>query len=121
MCGCDFNQNIPKIGPKRSYDLIKEFEDIDALPIQYDIQVLEHIKCREIFSYEPSEFTEEMLNMGKNFVQDNSKQKSMERKWREGRLCLMMKHLPKPVSKPYIQMPEYFGREISQEIEIIFV
>ena len=120
MCGCDFNQNIPKIGPKRSYDLIKEFEDIDCLPLQYDVQVLEHIKCREIFSYEPSDVTEEMLNMGKNFVQDNSKQKSMERKWREGRLCLMMKHLPKPVSKQYIQMPEYFGG-LSQQVEIIFV
>ena len=119
MCGCDFNQNIPKIGPKRSYDLIKEFGDIDSLPKQYETQILEHVKCREIFSYEPSNVSENLLNMGRNFVQDNARQKSMERKWREGRLCLMIKNLPTPVSAPYIRMPEYYEKE--NRVEFVFV
>jgi flap endonuclease-1 len=110
MCGCDFNQNMPKIGPKRSYDLIKEYESIENLPDQYDIQILEHEKCREIFKYEDSNIEEEDLNMKWISVkqQMNKDNKSMERKWREGRLNLMMKNLPKPISKPYFQMPQLF-------------
>jgi flap endonuclease-1 len=108
MCGCDFNQNMPKIGPKRSYDLIKEHGSIEKLPEIYDIRVLEHKKCREIFTYEPSDIKDEVLNMRIHINQDNQKSKSMERKWREGRLSLMMKHLPQPVSKNYFQMPQIF-------------
>jgi flap endonuclease-1 len=119
MCGCDFNQNVPKIGPKRSYHLIKEFEDIDLLPKEYDIQILDHQKCRNIFAYEPSDVSDDMLNMRSSRIEtnDNIKNKSMERKWREGRLTLMMKHLPKPVSKPYFQNPQIF----ENRVEIIFV
>lgn len=29
MCGCDYNTNIPKVGPKKSYDLIKKYGTID--------------------------------------------------------------------------------------------
>lgn len=117
MCGCDFNQNIPKIGPKRSYDLIKEYEMIDLLPSNYDIQILEHEKCREIFLFQASNIPEKMLNMKHAYFQDK-KDKSMERKWREGRLVLMMKHLPQPVSKPYFQMPNLFERS---QVEIVIV
>lgn len=106
MCGCDFNQNMPKIGPKRSYDLIKDYESIDYLPSQYPIDILEHQKCREIFSYSPSNISESQLNMLPVSFSEN-KTKSMERKWREGRLVLMMKHLPMPESKPYIQYPNF--------------
>lgn len=120
MCGCDFNQNIPKIGPKRSYDLMKEYHSIDDLPENYDIKILEHKKCREIFTYESSGFEEEDLNMRfdkplnpllgidmKSPVKNN-RETNQERKWREGRLILMMKQLPKPESKPYFQMPQVF-------------
>lgn len=128
MCGCDFNQNIPKIGPKRSYDLMKEYETIDRLPGNYDIQVLEHMKCREIFSYESSGIEDEYLNMRfENIINqrdhlslkriDTTQDKCMERKWREGRLNLMMKHLPKPESKPYFQMPNIFDNRF----EIVIV
>jgi len=126
MCGCDFNQNIPKIGPKRSYDLIKQYESIDQLPAQYDIQVLEHKKCREIFGYEGSEVEESELCMRTDGSRETNScmsqktqgdGKSMERKWREGRLNLMMKHLPKPVSKSYFQMPQIF--ENRYEIVIV--
>jgi flap endonuclease-1 len=122
MCGCDFNQNIPKIGPKRSYDLIKEYETIENLPKQYDTSVLEYRKCREIFSYESTGFEEQDLNMKIDGILGSpitrkTDNKTMERKWREGRLILMMKHLPKPVSKPYLQMPHIFDNRY----EIIIV
>jgi flap endonuclease-1 len=107
MCGCDFNQNIPKIGPKRSYELMKEFESIDDLPEQYDTQILEYKKCREIFSYESSGVKMEDININKeNLAFSNEPKKTLERKWREGRLRLMIKNLPIPVSKPYFQIPE---------------
>lgn len=125
MCGCDFNQNIPKIGPKRSYDLIKQYESIDGLPEQYETEVLEHKKCREIFTYESSGVEDDVLNMKIDFSPERNSlvpknktdEKTMERKWREGRLILMMKHLPKPVSKPYFQIPEMF--ENRYEIVIV--
>jgi flap endonuclease-1 len=121
MCGCDFNQNMPKIGPKRSYELIKEYESIDNLPEQYDIDILEHEKCREIFQFEESYIPEEELNMKFKSVHpkdNNSNNKSLERKWREGRLALMMKILPKPVSKPYFQMPHLLD---NNRFEIVIV
>jgi flap endonuclease-1 len=117
MCGCDFNQNIPKIGPKRSYELIKEYNNIDNLPDQYDIEVLEHIRCREIFKYQDTNVKEEELNMKFIPFDPNNSKKSMERKWREGRLSLMMKHLPKPISKPYFQVPQLFNN--NYEIVIV--
>jgi flap endonuclease-1 len=122
MCGCDFNQNIPKIGPKRSYDLMKEYESIDNLPENYDIQILEHKKCREIFTYEYSGIEDNDLFMKLNSPHklnliSKVEEKSMERKWREGRLNLMMKHLPKPESKPYFQMPQIF----ENRFEIVMV
>jgi flap endonuclease-1 len=117
MCGCDFNQNMNKIGPKRSYDLISEYLSIDHLPDHYPIEVLEHEKCREIFQYAPSNVQENKLFMQRALFTDK-KEKSMERKWREGRLVLMMKQLPNPVSKSYYQLPKLFERS---QVEIVIV
>ncbi len=50
MAKCDYNENIPRIGIMRSYNLIKEYSSIDNLPSQYNISCLTHIKCRELFS-----------------------------------------------------------------------
>jgi flap endonuclease-1 len=117
MCGCDFNQNIPKIGPKKSYDLIREYKSIDNLPDKLSVEVLEHQKCREIFQFSPTNIPDDSLCMKKiNFKE--TKNKSMERKWREGQLALIMKHLPEPQSKTYLQIPTLFERT---QVEIIFV
>lgn len=51
MCGTDFNQNIPKIGPVNSYELIVKYKDIDLLPVEYDKDILNYKRVREIFSY----------------------------------------------------------------------
>ena len=118
MCGCDFNQNMPKIGPKRSYELIKEFHSIDSLPAQFDIQILDHQKCRSIFSYESSGVKIEEVNMKNESLQfSNDHQKTLERKWREGRLRLMIKNLPPPSTKPYFQMPE----SIENRFQVVIV
>lgn len=117
MCGCDFNQNIPKIGPKKSYDLISEYKSIDHLSDKFNIEVLQHEKCRNIFTYLPSNVSDDHLSMKRAKFREE-KNKSMERKWREGRLTLMMKQLPEPQSKPYFQMPNIFERS---QVEIIFV
>jgi flap endonuclease-1 len=117
MCGCDFNQNMPKIGPKRSYDLMKEYEQIENLPDLYPIEILQHRKCREIFEFVESKIEEKQLCMALPYFEEK-KDKSMERKWREGRLTMMMKQLPQPISKPYIQMPSLFERS---HVEIVII
>lgn len=51
MAGCDYNKNMPKCAAGRSYDLIKEYVNIENLPKRYDITCLNHRRCRELFSY----------------------------------------------------------------------
>lgn len=52
MCGCDFNTNIPKIGPKRSFKIITDYGNIDNLkPLNLDLTPLNYERCREIFTY----------------------------------------------------------------------
>ena len=50
MSGCDYNHNIPGIGVKTSYKLIKEYGSIDNLADKYDVTCLNHVKCRELFA-----------------------------------------------------------------------
>ena len=52
LCGTDYNTNMKGIGPEKSFLLIKQYvtiENISQTPQKYDISVLNHIKCREIF------------------------------------------------------------------------
>lgn len=55
MCGCDFNNNIPKIGCKRAFGLLKEHKSIDNITSKYDTSILNYKRCRDIFSYKTSE------------------------------------------------------------------
>ena len=65
MCSCDYNNNIPLIGPEKSYNLIKTFRSIenvinelkqiknkDQSPKYTDdmFSVLKYERCRELFS-----------------------------------------------------------------------
>jgi flap endonuclease-1 len=50
MCGCDYNSNIPGIGEKRSYALINKYGDIDSIPETYKKEILNHVRCRELFA-----------------------------------------------------------------------
>jgi 5'-3' exonuclease len=57
MCGSDYNENIPKIGPSKAYKLLKENSTIDNLENKgYDISVLNHKRVRNLFlDYEKSQ------------------------------------------------------------------
>lgn len=50
MCGCDYNDNIPGVGPINAYKLIKQYHSIDNLPENYNTKILNHIRSRELFS-----------------------------------------------------------------------
>jgi flap endonuclease-1 len=54
MCGCDYNTNIKGIGPDKSYKALLKAKSIDALPSNYDVKILNHIRCRELFSCKKS-------------------------------------------------------------------
>ena len=52
MCGCDYNKNIPLIGPVKAYKLLKEHSSIEELKNitpTVDITILNHIRGRELF------------------------------------------------------------------------
>jgi len=49
MCGTDYNDNIPGVGPVNAYKLIKQYGSIDALPSNIDRTILNHTKSREVF------------------------------------------------------------------------
>ncbi len=50
LCGCDYNTNIKRVGPKTSYKLIRNHKDIDNLPDKYDKSCLVYQRCRQLFS-----------------------------------------------------------------------
>jgi 5'-3' exonuclease len=52
MCGTDYNSNIPKIGPKNAFKLIKEHQNIEniATNTSLDISILNHTRGRELFT-----------------------------------------------------------------------
>lgn len=68
MAGCDYNNNIKGIGIKRAYSLIKTYHSIDNLPQKYDISVLNHQLCREMFNVKPSE---EVIKIAENLIVDD--------------------------------------------------
>ena len=51
MCGCDYNKNIPRIGPATSLKLIQDYNSIENIKIKtdLDISILNHIRGRELF------------------------------------------------------------------------
>lgn len=53
LCGCDFNTNIPLIGPKKAWNLMVKYESLDKADIK-KIELLRHVRCRELFAYTPS-------------------------------------------------------------------
>src|SRR3990167_519426 len=51
MCGTDYNNNIPKVGPVKSFELIKKHKSIEnvAKNEKIDITCLNHLEVRKIF------------------------------------------------------------------------
>jgi flap endonuclease-1 len=51
MCGCDYNTNIPKVGPQTAFKYIKEFGTIENISKSknIDVSILKHDRCRDLF------------------------------------------------------------------------
>lgn len=58
MCGTDYNKNIPKIGPMKSYALINEHKSIEEIEnkTELDTSILKYVRSRELFSFCPKYF-----------------------------------------------------------------
>lgn len=50
MCGTDYNKNIYKVGPSKSFSLLTEFGIIENLPTTYDTTILNFKRVRDIFN-----------------------------------------------------------------------
>jgi 5'-3' exonuclease len=52
MCGTDYNKNIPKVGPAKSFALIETHRNIEAIAINtsHDVGILNHVRTRELFT-----------------------------------------------------------------------
>ena len=52
MFGCDYNKNIPKIGPETSYKYIRKFGSIEEIEnkLELNVSILNHIRTRELFT-----------------------------------------------------------------------
>jgi len=48
MLGCDYNTNIPKIGPEKSIVYMRKYKSIDEIDI--DKTILNHVRVRELFA-----------------------------------------------------------------------
>lgn len=55
MSGCDYNTNMPGYAAIKSLNLLQKFGSIDDLPRNFNTECLKHIRCRELFKYEPSD------------------------------------------------------------------
>lgn len=71
MCGCDYNDNIPGVGPVNAYKLIKQYHSIDNLPEKYNVSILNHFRSRQLFSIH-YDFEDEVLSIeptSKNLIE----------------------------------------------------
>ena len=63
MCGCDFNERIPRIGPMRAIEKLKKSKTLEVLATEMDISCLNYQSCRKIFSYSHSRVFDYELNI----------------------------------------------------------
>ena len=51
MCGCDYNKNIPKVGPETAYKYLKKYNSIEGLEsnLSLDTSFLKYVRTRELF------------------------------------------------------------------------
>ena len=52
MCGTDYNNNIPKIGPENAFKYISKYINIEEIEknLKIDVTILNHICVRELFT-----------------------------------------------------------------------
>jgi 5'-3' exonuclease len=60
MCGTDYNKNIYRVGPSKSYDLLLKYDNIEDIKsnTKHDTDILKFPRVREIFTkYEKDKLT----------------------------------------------------------------
>jgi 5'-3' exonuclease len=66
MCGTDYNKNIPKIGPDKSYRLLQKYESLDSIEAcckHLDLSAMPYKRVRELFEFQ---FTKEQYETFRN-------------------------------------------------------
>lgn len=67
LLGCDYNDNIPGIGPVNAYKLLQEHRRIEQLPSRYDTSILNYSRTRELFATR-YEFDQQVLSTDPNLI-----------------------------------------------------
>jgi 5'-3' exonuclease len=52
MCGCDYNKNIPKVGPENAFKYLKKYNSIEGIEsnmLSLDTSILKYVRTRELF------------------------------------------------------------------------
>lgn len=51
MCGCDYNENIFRVGPEKAYKYIQKYSSIEGIAAntKLDVSILNHVRGRELF------------------------------------------------------------------------
>lgn len=136
LAGCDYNSSIPQIGITRAYELMKKYPSIDAfprlpsnpdiidhkackcrlpdtnkgLPINYDVKLLNHVRCREMFKFRPS--SELIVGPAELNIRNNLSEtgrdllSSLELSRYLSRLVPLYKNLPTPTNECIVKPPQ---------------
>jgi 5'-3' exonuclease len=118
MCGCDFNERIYGIGPKKSLNLLIIHENIENIP-NLDITPLNLDSCREIFKYSKSNIEEDDLFAIDTKIISTSQQfdylkSSFDYNIRRDKMKYLLKQLPIPKSHPFMRFPQNTSISIIQ-------
>jgi exonuclease-1 len=117
MSGCDFNSNIPKIGVGKAYKMLKESKKIEDIPSKYDKNILNYVRCREIFKREKAKdiCQEEItLNIEESFNYEVLKEHNLENWIYE--FQELYRNLPVPSNIFIEKMPSYSSSTIKLNI-----
>jgi 5'-3' exonuclease len=62
MCGTDYNNNIPKIGPMKAFDLIVDKKSLDGISEKIDVSCLNYIRVRTLLDCYQNSTTLKTIN-----------------------------------------------------------
>lgn len=73
LCGTDYNQNMKKIGPVKSFDLIQKYGSLENLPHEYDTTILNFNRVRKLFECDQYNLKIESFNSKESINIDSLK------------------------------------------------
>lgn len=105
MCKCDYNTNIPRVGPVGARKLLEQYGTIEAIEGK-DISMLNHIQCRKLF-------TLPHINLGLTWCPKLNIEDTFKRLQSLG--CLFSEQQ----LKKYLKMPKIYFYDHIKDIENI--